>query len=117
GRDESSPGMITPMHLSQILPVHVSVDLSRRDVHVTKHLLYRAKIGASLEQVRRERVPQGVWGDVLGDAGPLHVAAEDLPRAHAGERTSASIEEEDPLALPLLESRPQLAQVDRGRTD
>src|SRR5678815_1520099 len=67
--------------------------------------------------MRRKRVPQGVRGDVLRDAGPLHVAAEDLPRAHAGERTSARIEEENPLPLPFLESWPQLSQVHRGRAD
>ena len=32
------------MNLSQILPIDVSVDLGRRDVDVTKHLLDRAEI-------------------------------------------------------------------------
>src|SRR5688572_27921645 len=102
GTEASSPGMITPMNLSQVLPIDVSVDLGRRDVDVTEHLLYRAQVGAPLQQVSRERVTQGVWGDVLGDPDALHVASQDLPRPHAGQRPSAGIEEEDSLPFPLL---------------
>jgi hypothetical protein len=49
--------MITPMNLSKILPVHMGIDLGRRDVHVTEHFLDRAQIGPSLQEMRGEGMP------------------------------------------------------------
>src|SRR5690349_15608968 len=109
--------MITPMHLSQILPVDVGVDLGRRDVYVAEHLLDRTKVGAALEEMRGEGVSQGVRRDMLRDAHSLHVTAKDLPRAHPRQRASACIEEENPLSFALLELRAELAQVDGNRPD
>src|SRR3954469_9398666 len=76
---ESRPGMKGPVHLPQVLPIHVRVDLRRRDVDVPKHLLYRPEIGTPLEQVRGERVPQRMRRHVLREPRALHVPAQDLP--------------------------------------
>src|SRR5436190_8212077 len=113
----SASGMITPMDLPEILPIDVSIDLGRGDVDMTKHLLYRAEIGPPLEKVRREGVPQRVGRHVLGDCGAFDVAAKDLPGAHSREGPPARVEEEHSLSLSLLESRPELAQVDRHGAD
>src|SRR5690349_16681812 len=88
----SAPWMITAVHLPQIFPVHVSVDLGGGDVHVTEHLLHRPEVGAPLQQVGGERMPQRMRRDVPRDAGALHVAAQDLPRAHARERPATRVE-------------------------
>src|SRR6202030_3546732 len=47
----------------------------------------------------------------------VHVFAKDLPRAHARQGLSACVEEQDSLALSLLELRTELAQIDRGRAN
>src|SRR6476661_8380875 len=113
----SSAWMITPMDLSQILPIHVGVDLRGGDVHMPKHLLDRAEIGPPFQEVGGEGMSQRVGAHVPRDAGPLHMAAQDLPRPHTRERAAPRVEEEDPLALALLEPRPQLAEVDGHGAD
>ena len=45
---------------AEALRVDVAVDLRRRERAVAEELLDRAQVGAALEQVRRERVPQAV---------------------------------------------------------
>src|SRR5687767_10294141 len=109
--------MIALVHLPQVLPVYMSVDLRRGDVGVTKHLLYRPQVRPTLQEVRRERVPEGMRRHGLRDAGPLHVLAEDLPRAHSAERLAARVEKERSLPGSALELRPLLAHVDRERAD
>ena len=46
--------------LPQEAGVHVAVHLRRRERAVAEQLLDRAQVGAALEQVRREGVPQAV---------------------------------------------------------
>src|SRR6266849_2330363 len=53
----------------------------------------------------------------FGDSGLVHVLAQDLPRAHARQRLSARIEEQDSLALTLLQLWAELAQIDRNRAN
>src|SRR4051812_9429493 len=54
---------------------------------------------------------------MLLDARPLDVATKNFPCAHAGERPSTRIEEENSLALALLEFGSQLAQIHSQGTD
>src|SRR5688572_19657060 len=89
GGTDSPARMITPMHLPQVLPVHVGVDLRGGDVDMAEHLLDGPEIRTPFEQVGGEGMAKGVWRHVLGNAGTLDVAAQDLPRAHAGERLAA----------------------------
>ena len=48
------------VHAPEALCVHVAVHLRRPERRVPEQLLDRAQVGAALEQVRRERVPQPV---------------------------------------------------------
>src|SRR5437870_3741035 len=62
----------------------VRVDLGGRDVGVAEHGLDRAQVGAALEQMARERVPEDVGRDALAQArlggGATHDRPERLPR-------------------------------------
>src|SRR5579885_152022 len=46
--------------LAKALRVDVAIHLRRRQRRVAEQLLDRAQVGAALEQMRRERVPQAV---------------------------------------------------------
>jgi deoxyinosine 3'endonuclease (endonuclease V) len=68
---------------SQILAIHVGVDLRSRKVGVAQHLLHCPKIRAALEQMGREAVAEGVWRDSLADTGPLTGSLHHAPGAHS----------------------------------
>ena len=53
------------VHSAQASLEHVRVDLCRGQVGVAEHHLDRAQVRATLEQVRRERVPQDVRAQAL----------------------------------------------------
>ena len=72
---------------------HVRVDLRRRQIGMTEHQLNGAEIGAALEQMRRERMPQYVRAERRGETGPAAVLLEDLPETDAAERTAARVDE------------------------
>src|ERR1043166_7023632 len=59
-RSLSGPRMGFLVNLLQPLDARMGVDLRRRDRGVAEKLLYRAKIGAGVEQMGRERVAQRV---------------------------------------------------------
>ncbi len=61
---------------AQAAPVDVAVDLSRRQRAVPQQLLDRPQVGASLEQVGRERVPQAVR---VRKQPPEHARVEPAP--------------------------------------
>ena len=67
------------------------VELRRRDVGVPKHLLHRAQIAASRQQVSRERVPERVRAHLAGETRGLRVAHDDLVEALAGEAPAAVV--------------------------
>src|SRR4051812_22010843 len=105
------------VHTSKVLAVHMRVDLGRRDVRVSEHFLNRSKVRAALQQVRRERMPERMRGDVLGQTGLVDVMAQNLPCPHARQRRAAGIQKQDASALAAVEFWPQLAQVDRDGAD
>ena len=78
---------------------------------MAEHLLDAAQVGAALEQVRGERVPQEVRMDALRlEAGLLGEPAQDQERAGAGERPALRVEEElGPVAA--VEVRPAAGEV------
>jgi len=62
---------------------------------VAEHLLHAPQVGASLEQVRRERVPEEVRVNTCRiEPCPVGETAEDQKRARARERAAAGVEEE-----------------------
>src|SRR3954463_8379916 len=71
-------------HALQALVEDVGVDLRRRDVGVAEELLHDAQVGAVLEEVAREGVPEHVRADLVGaqarrPGDRLEVAGEGLP--------------------------------------
>jgi hypothetical protein len=73
----------------------VGVQLGRAEVGVTEHLLNAPQVGAAVEQVRGERVPQQMGMDALRveprDGGD---SSQDQERARPGERPASRVEEE-----------------------
>lgn len=88
------------MDASQIVAIDVSVDLRGRDIGVTKHLLNGAKVGAALQQMSGEGMPQRVGRYRLLDPGNFNVLPKNLPCSHSRQRLAASVEKEDSLPLP-----------------
>src|SRR3954451_5759235 len=73
------PRVAGRVDLSQPVDGHQRVHLRVRHRGVSEQLLDDAHVGAAVEQVGREGVPQRVRRDVGGDAGPLGRRAEDRP--------------------------------------
>lgn len=90
---------------AQILPVNVGVNLRRRNVRVTKHLLDGAQIRPALEQVGGKGMSQRMRRHNLGDSGYLDVFPKNLPRPHARKRVAAGIEKKHSLPFPALDGR------------
>ncbi len=70
-------------HGLQALARHVRVDRRRGNVRVPQQHLHSAQVGAVVEQVRGERMAQGVRRQWRGDAGLARVALHQLPEHHA----------------------------------
>ena len=74
---------------------YVRVQLGRGEIGMAEHLLHGAQVGASLEQVRGERVAQEVGMDALGlEPCLVGEAAQDEEDAGAGERPAVRVEEQ-----------------------
>ena len=101
------------VNTAQVFPINMRIDLGGRDVDVAEHLLDRTEVRPTLEQVRGEGMPQRMRRNRLGDSRLLHVFAEDLPRAHPGQRLPARIQEENALPFPFLQLGPELPEIDR----
>src|SRR5262245_18374080 len=90
--------MRIPIHLGELRRVQVRVLLRRRERGMAEQLLDRAEIRAGLEQVRRERVTEGVRRDLFrkprGPEAPLEQA-----RPRARRQTSPARGDEKRLAL------------------
>lgn len=65
-------------------PVNMCVDLRRRYVAMTEHLLQDTQVGPSLEHVRREAVTQGMRMQAL-DAHVAPVSLDELADATSRE--------------------------------
>jgi hypothetical protein len=73
----------------------VRVALRRPEIGVAQHLLHGAQVRASLEEVRRERMPQKVRVHAAGlEARTLGELAQDEERAGSRERSAARVQEE-----------------------
>src|SRR5256885_11104105 len=83
------------IHLSTPPIGYVGIELRRGEIRVTQHLLDRAEIGAPLEEVRGEGVPQEVRVDAFRlEPGFRRQAAQDQERAGAGQPAALGVEEE-----------------------
>src|SRR3954465_8880246 len=104
---ESGPRVETIVGGPQPRLEHVRVDLRRGQIGVTEHQLNRAQIGAALEEVRRERVPQDVRADRRRQSGGARVPFENLPEADAAQRPAARVEEQARRGAPLEQLAPR----------
>ena len=52
----------------QLRGIHVRVALGRAEARVAEELLNRAQVGAALQQMRREGMPEGMRADPGPDA-------------------------------------------------
>ena len=65
----------------QALSRQVRIDLCGGQVRMTEHLLQRAQVATTGEQVRGERVAQGVRRHLLGQARRARMVLDDLVEA------------------------------------
>src|SRR5690348_9834533 len=94
---------------------YVRVELGRRQIGKNKHFINRAKDGASLELVCRERVEEEVRVNALRFEPRLRgQAAQDEEDAGAGQRAAARVEEEL-LPVAALEERATASEVEAKR--
>ena len=70
--------------------IQVGIDFRRRDALVPQHHLYGSQVGAALQQVGGKGVAEGVWTDLLGDAGAQGVDFQVVEDRDAREVATAS---------------------------
>ena len=73
-RSRAGPRMGLPIGGLEAAGRDVRVDLGRRQALVAEQLLDDAQVGAAVEQVRRERVPERVRRDAVREPGPARRA-------------------------------------------
>src|ERR687888_648503 len=74
---------------------YVCVELGGGEIRVAEHFLHRTEVGAALEQVRRERVPEQVWVHAFGlEAGLRRESAQNQKNACARQPAAFRVEEE-----------------------
>ena len=66
----SAARMMLRVQFLQALAGHVRIDLGGRQIAVTEQHLHHAQVGAVIEQVRGERMPQRMRRQVAIDAWP-----------------------------------------------
>ena len=49
--------MVALVDRAEVIPIDMGVDLRRREIGVTQHLLHRAQIGAALQEMSGKGVP------------------------------------------------------------
>src|SRR5580765_4219700 len=80
--------------VEQLRRVDVRVSLRRAQTRVAEELLDGAQVGAALQEVRRERVPERVRADAEPRTGGRHVAPYEPIDAPRAERGAAIVDEE-----------------------
>src|SRR3989442_4903394 len=109
--------MVGLVQRPQIVAVDVRVELRGREVRVAQHFLHGAKVRAALEQVRRERVPEGVRRSPLRQPGGAGRSLDDAPRAPPRRGRAVAVETPKPASLPFAEAWEDLAAVQRHRPE
>src|SRR5919204_4166529 len=90
------------------------VELGRREVGVAEHLLDASEVCATLEQVRRERMPEQVGMNSLRlEPGFLREPPQDEENAGPGQTAALRVQEELG-AVPAVEVGPSPGQVAAG---
>jgi len=104
--------MMRPVDLLQPTLHDMGVDLRCRNVGVAEHQLNRAQVGAALEQMGGETVPELVRGQPATQSGPAAVRLKDSPEANAADTSAVAIEKKSgrkPIAKQFRASDAQIA--------
>src|SRR4051794_15095927 len=101
------PGMAAGVDLAQSVDGDQRVHLGRRHRRVPEQFLHDADVGAAVEQVRGEGVPQGVRRHLRRQPCALRRRPQDGPRALPGQRPATDVEEQRAAAHPTPTGRPQ----------
>src|SRR3954468_1175092 len=99
----------------QALGGELRVELRRRHVRVPEHLLQRAEVAASRQQVGRERVVQRVRAHLARQPRGGRVALDDLVEALAREAVAAVVDEQPRLVVVADQLRAAAAEVGAER--
>ncbi len=95
----------------KVSAVHMCIDLSRRNVRVSQHLLNSYQVRSTLEKMSGKTVPERMRRNPLPDAGVAHVPSDYLPRTHPAQWPAVLVEEHGPLGAAAVELRPTLSKV------
>src|SRR5690606_500038 len=79
---------------------------------MAEHFLYCDQVGATLEQVRGERVAERMRTDGFVDAGGRRMSVEYLPYPHPAQRLPSGVEEHPAEPPALFQSGSQIAQIE-----
>ena len=82
-----------------------------------QHLLHRAQISPTLQQMSREAVPQGVGRDPLADPRVPRPGLNDAPGSYPRERLAPRVEQYPVPGPAAVEPGPDLVKVDGNRSD
>src|SRR5881394_4082771 len=91
----SSARMVFCVELLEPLARDVRVDLRGRDVGVAEQELHHAKVGAVVDEVRREGMAQHVRRELLAGNGARAVAPDEMPERLARHARAAGGDEEN----------------------
>ena len=103
------------VYRSEILSVYVGVNLSGGEIGVPEHLLNRAKVGTTLQQMGGKAVTQGMRGNCLGDAGFFGRTLDDTPGSDSGEWLASGVEENPASTSSPIQLGAHRVQIDRDR--
>ncbi|HBP16720.1 MAG TPA: hypothetical protein DEA08_02860 [Planctomycetes bacterium] len=102
------PGLQQPHHLSQGPPIDAEVELGGLQVRVPQEKLHGAQVHALLDQVRRERAPEGMRVAAF-DPGQPRDLAHDL--THRARVQAAAVDRNEEAVALAAQSRAPLLQV------
>src|SRR2546425_10657605 len=86
--------MVGAVHFFQVFSVNMRIDLRRGYVDVAEHFLDCAQVGPSFEEVRRERMAEGMRVNLFFDTGFCRARTDDIPDRHAAQTSPAGIEKQ-----------------------
>src|SRR5450759_759067 len=105
------PRMCLQKDLAQMLHGDVSIELGGRHAGVAEQLLHAAQVGAAGEQVRGERVTEGVGAGLAAHVGAREDLAQEVVETLARERTATRVEKDLCPASPAQQLAAAVAQV------
>src|SRR5262245_16247990 len=99
---------------AQVGGVEAQVACGRVQVAVAEEDLDRAQVHAGLEQGGREGAPQGVWREVLRDAGLLRELLEEEAQPALAEAPAALAEEHGAAGVGMGRGQPGATTLEVG---